>query len=324
MAFGTHLLNKLYLEKDLSIDREVIERGHIRHWWKCFSKNMTSAILLNLMFLIFCLPIIFLYMFLRPALEAAATANMNFVGDLGFGFLGSANDIAAGSIAVYKIRMMIFALFIPCFSIVGIGASGAFYCARNISWGANVKLRKHFFRGIKKYWWQYIVSFTVIGIEVAAVACSVMAYLMYSVTQVAPWWTWICMIFSCLITLLTLMIMVIYLPMITQYRIKERYKLKNSVILAMSTILPLIVVLIFMGVPLLFMISGTTSIILLVVFVLFGFVMYMLGMTEYSQFCSDNFIKVLYEERERREEREKLKAINQSKKLKNKKNKGKR
>lgn len=327
MAKASKMLTKLYLAPDLSIDREVLEKGRFRHCFKTITKNAASNILMNLLFAFFCAPMIFLLIFLLPQLESGVTSNMNFAGDLGWGYLGSINDNVAGMTEVYKMRMIIFASVIPCFTLAGVGASGLFYCARNLAWGAKVKLRRHFWRGIRKYWWQFMICFTIIGIEVAAVACSILGYLTLSLTAAAPWWTWICMIFSCALLLVTMMFMIIYMPMITQYRIKERYKIKNSIILCVSTVIPLIISMIFMAIPLLLAISSTTLIFLYILLLLIGFSGYALAMTEYSQFCSDNFTKVLYEESERRKENEKMKAINQARKAKNKqinKNKGKK
>lgn len=319
MKSDSTLLNKLYLERDLSIDREIVEKGRFKHAWRAFRGNMSQALMANVLFIVFLLPLVFLLIAMPPFMEKLITANMNFSGDLGFGFLGSSNDNIDGAVAIYKLRLILAGCAVPCMTIAGIGGAGAFYCARNLVWGTKIKAARHFFRGVKKYWWQFMLCFTIIGIEGAGIACSVIGMQMFNVMSgAAPWWIYFTLVIACIITFVTVVFMMIYLPMIPQYGIKERFKLKNSAILSLVTIISAALMIILLAIPTLLTITSITKIVFFMLMLMGGFMFYFIAVTEFSTFCSDTFVRQLYEYKIEKEERERKKQLNQERKAKNK------
>lgn len=318
MAYGTKLIDKLTLDKDLSIDRDVIERGRFRHFWFILRKNSSSIMLMNLLLVIFALPAVFLIFFLMPALEKAAVAMYNFSGELGMGFPGATQDFIPASIAVYNIRMIIVACLVPCISLIGLGMAGAFYCCRNYLWGTKVKIRVHFFRGIKKYWWQYTSAFTYLGAVACSIAISIINHLKMSVAASAPWWSYLIMVSLCIVGLLSFMFMLVFLPMQNTYSYSFRTKIKNSLLLALVLIIPSLLLTVIMSIPVAFAFNSITRIILYMFFVFIGFGMYALGISEYGQFACDSFIRHLYEQKLYTEEKERLRQIKGANRNKNK------
>lgn len=324
MSFSVKLLENLTLDKDLSVDREEIKSGRVRHWWGIIKSRYSSVMLMNLLFVLFVIPLAFIVFFLLPALERNATAGLNFMGDIGFGFSGATNDTNLGKILIYDIRIIYLSLIIPCCTIIGIGAAGLFYCCRNHIWGVKVKLRVHFWRGIKKYWWKYMISFTYIGAVAYLIIFTIFNHLKLSVYSPAPWWSYIAMIAACILGLLSLMYMVFHLPLTTTYKFKLKDKIKNSCILAIVLILVTLMFIGLMCLPMLLMISGITRLLLYIFFVMIGFAVYALAIQEFGQYACDIFVNELYAQKliaQEKEEKKKLKDANKVKSQQNKNHK---
>lgn len=327
-SWTVKVLDKMTLGNDLSINRPAIETGMFRHWWTVFKANYSALVLQNIFCMLLAAPFIALVFFVMPNLEQRWILQnaFNFVGDLGFGFTGATNDTTLAIKGIYMFRLMFYSLIIPCFSLIGLGMAGLFYSSRNVAWGARVKLR-HFFRGIKKYWWQYVLAFTVIGIAVYGVLASIFGYLYLQTAGLTSWYMWFAMILACVLALAVIYFMLTYLPMVTMYDFKNGVKIKNSILLAVvllfqSTVLAVILV----GLPIALIWTSITKIILFVSFILFGFAGYASAIQCYGVYTADNFTSVLYQNMLYTQEKERRRAANENRRYvkKVKKNKGRR
>lgn len=326
-SWTVKVLEKMTLGNDLSINRPPIETGMFKHWWTTFKSNYGALVLQNIFCMLLAAPFIALVFFVMPNLEQRWILQnaFNFVGDLGFGFTGATNDTMLAIKGIYMFRLLFYSLIIPCFSLIGLGMAGLFYTSRNVAWGAKVKIR-HFFRGIKKYWWQYILAFTIIGVAAYGVLASVFGYLYLQTAGLTSWYMWFVMIFACIVAIAVIYFMLTYLPMVTMYDFKNNVKIKNSILLAVallfqSTILAVILV----GLPIALIWTSFTKIILLVSFILFGFAAYASAIQCYGVYVADNFTSVLYqnmlyaqEKQRRREANENRRNIQKAKKKKGK------
>lgn len=324
-SYVARVLQNLTLGSDLSINRPSIETGMFRHWWRTFKFNYGSLVLQNLMCLLLAAPFIALVFFVYPNLEQRwiLQSGFNFVGELGFGFTGSTNDTTLAIKGIYLFRLMFYSLIIPCFSLIGVGMAGLFYSARNVAWGAKVKFR-HFLRGIKKYWWQFVLAFTVVGVAAYGVTASIYGYLYLQVAGMTNWYMWLVMIASCIIALAVIYFMLTYLPIVTMYDFKNADKIKNSILLAVALLLPSTVLSVLMAIlPVSLAWTSLTRIILLVTFALFGFAAYATAIQCYGVYVADNYTSVLYQNMLYLQEKERRRAANETRN-KNKKKKGKR
>lgn len=309
-SMSTKLLRKLALSSDLSMGREPLETGMFRHWWATLRSSLGSLFAQNLLFFLFAAPIIITIFFVFPVLEAKYILDngFNFVSDMGLGFTGANNDTQIAMQGLYMFRLMFSSLLVPGFCIAGIGAAGLFYCSRNRVWGAKVKVGVHFFRGIKLYWWKFMLAFTVLGIGIYGIVGSVNAYLYYSVLDTAPWWIWIIMICSSLFTLLTLIYMMNYLPAVTMYRMKHKKIIENSFILSIVTVISTLVILVMLSLPLLGFLHGIGAMVVGVFFLIYGFSFYALAIQCFGQYVADTFTNILYEHSVLEAERDRRRA----------------
>ncbi len=297
-SYSAKLLSNLTLSPDLSMNREPLQTGMFRHWWAIIRTNLTSLLAQNLMFFLFAAPILAVIFFVMPLLETkyVIESGFNFVGDMGFGFSGANNDANIASKGIYMMRIIFYSLIIPGFALTGVGAAGLFYCTRNRVWGATVKIRVHFFRGIKLYWWKFVLAFTTVGAGIYGITGSINAYFYYSVLGTAPWWIWIIMIASCIFTLLTLIYMFNYLPSVTMYRIKHTATIKNSLLTSVVSVFASLIIMVMLSLPLLMFLSDITMIILGIFFLFYGFSFYALAIQCFGQYVADGYVNALYEQ----------------------------
>lgn len=308
-SFAAKVLQNMTLGSDLSINRPAIETGFFRHWWQTFKANYGALVLQNIMCLLLAAPFIALVFFVMPKLEQRwiLQSGFNFAGDLGFGFTGGTNDTMLATRGIYLFRVMFYSLIIPCFSLMGVGMAGLFYSSRNVAWGAKVKVR-HFFRGIKKYWWQYTLAFTIIGVAVYGVLASIFGYLYMSIAGLTTWYMWFVMIFACLFALAVVYFMLMYLPMVTMYNFSNKDKIKNSILLAVVLVLPATMIsILWIGLPVALIWTTITQMILLVTFALFGFAAYATSIQCFGVYAADNYTEVLYQNMLYLQEKEKRK-----------------
>lgn len=296
MSRSTNLLRKLSLQPDLSVGREPIKTSYIKHFTSTLKQNYSTLFLQNLLFALFLLPLGILLLYLLPLMEKVATANLNFAGDIGMGFPGATNDVITGMVKLFDLRILYLAYMIPCFTLAGIGAAGIFYVCRNLLWGAKVKVRIHFFRGIKKYWWQFMIIGTIIGAEVFLVGFSVLNHLKMQALGNVEWWSYLLMIGACIIALATLIYGIFFIPMMTMYRFKAKDLFKNSAIMSIVMVVMALILLVVFALPALLLLSQITKLLLYMFIITLGASMYALGIQTFGVFVSDNFIKPLYQQ----------------------------
>lgn len=324
-SFALRVLQNMTLGNDLSINRSAIDGSMFRHWWRTFKFNYGSLVLQNLICLLFAAPFIAL-LFVMPNLEQKWIADnaFNFVGDLGFGFIGGTNDTILAVKGIYLFRLMFYSLIIPCFTLIGVAMSGLFYSSRNVAWGAKIKFR-HFFRGIKKYWLPYTIAFTIIGVVAYGVIASIFGYLYLVAAGLTSWYMWFVMILACLIALVVIYFMLQYLPMVTMYDFSNKDKIKNSTLLAVALVLAeTFLAILFIGLPIAFIWSSLTKMLLLATFGLFGFAAYATAIQCFGVYVADNYTQVLYQNMLYTQQKERRKAANEVRRNNNKNKKKKR
>ena len=319
MSATNKLADNLVIKRDLSPEgRTVFYKGRIREAMHVISANMTKLVLLNIIMLIACIPLIVMILYYQRTQESEILAGLNFSTGIGIGFGVQDNTIDAIS-QIYDLRLFIYGVTLfPTFALFGIFASGLYYCCRNMLWGASVKIRKHFFRGIKSHWYKYLLSFSWLGILATGFACSLIRILKENAvygSANAGWWV---LIVVCgLLTLLSAIYMLIGNGMYVTYRYKMKEYIKNTCILALMTIKSAtLVVVFFSGVMALFFV-GIISVFLLIVMIMIGFSAFAVFSLAFSQYVCDNVIGYLYDQDEkvkRKEQEKQARARNHAKK----------
>ncbi|MDE5911951.1 MAG: hypothetical protein K2H24_06420 [Clostridia bacterium] len=324
MSAVNNLAKKLVLKRDLSPEGRITNyKGRIRQALAAISANLTKLVLLNLLMVVACAPLIATYFVMRSQ-EAAAVAGLNFSTGIGVGF-GISDDTLLAIERIYDIRLMGYGLAIfPTCLLVGLFASGLYYCCRNMLWNTKVKVVKHFFRGIKNNWYKFMLSFAWLGALATGFACSLITVLKETAlngSANAGWW--VLMIFIGILALLSALYMMVGQGMYVTYKFKMKEYIVNTCCLTLLMILPaLIVTLFFSGVMALSFVS-IIGMFLLVVMVMIGFSAFAMFNLAFSQYATDNFIAYLYEEEQKailKEQEKQAKQRNKEKKKQAQKN----
>ncbi|MDE7191251.1 MAG: hypothetical protein K2O35_02090 [Clostridia bacterium] len=324
MSAVNNIAKKLVLKRDLSPEGRVTNyKGRIRQAIAAISANMTKLVLLNLLMVVACAPLIATYFVMRSQ-EAAAVAGLNFSTGIGVGF-GVSDDTLIAIERIYDIRLMGYGLAIlPTCLLVGLFASGLYYCCRNMLWNTKVKVVKHFFRGIKNNWYKFMLSFAWLGALATGFACSLIKVLKDTAlngSANAGWWA--LMIFIGILALLSALYMMIGQGMYVTYKFKMKEYIVNTCCLTLLMILPaLIVTIFFSGVMALSFVS-IIGMFILVVMVMIGFSAFAIFNIAFSQYATDTFIAYLYEEEQKailKEQEKQAKQRNKEKKKQAQKN----
>lgn len=302
-AASVSLLAKLDVQKDERLTKVPIETGRIRHFFNVFKSNYTDLMLANLLFIVFALPAILVIFMVVPRMISALNINLDFNGDMGIAF-GGRYEVTEGLLNIYNSWQWGFLMLVPCFALMGIGMAGLFYCVRNMLWGAPVKIRIHFFRGIKKRWAEFLLAFTYLGFVVWAVGYSIFEYLKSNLNGTANAGHWVFMIFSCLLALLSILYLMMSLPMYVNFRFKFGSNIKNSIILSLTMFVAEIILLIVLAIPFLMMLSDFTKMIFYVALAMIGISFYTLAISALAQNVFDSTIIPLYEHELKEKEKE--------------------
>lgn len=315
--FSVSLLNKLSLQKDLSLNRQPITSGRVRHYIFTFKSSFSAFIGANLLTIIFFIPLIFVAFFLVPTLERQTVLGANFVGDLGFGLTGSTNDTLIAIRAIYELRITWMSLIIPCMLLGGVGMSGLFYCCRNRVWGAKISVFKHFFRGISKYWWQYMIAFTFLGALVYGIYALLTNHFLMATYGAVPAWNYVVLVLICILAFLTLIFYTTFLGTNNTYKMSYAKVIKNSMILSFLMIIPAIMITVIISLPFLLLLSSISKIIFYIFFIMCGFSFIALAYQEFAQYANDTFTNELLAQKAIEAEKTRRKSVRGS----NKKNK---
>lgn len=319
MSVVNSLASKLTVKRDLSPEGRVTNyKGRIREAMSAIQMNLTKLVLLNLLMVVACAPLIVMY-FVTRSQESQLVSGLNFATGIGMGF-GVNDDTALAIEKIYDIRLMGYGLAIfPTCLLVGLFASGLYYCCRNMLWKTKVKVVSHFFRGIKKNWYKFMLSFGWLGALATGFACSLITVLKENAlngSSNAGWW--VLMVVCGILTLLSAMYMAVGQGMYVCYDYKMKEYIRNTASLTLMMILPTLFVVIFFAGVMALSFVNILGIFILVMMVMIGFSAYAMFNVAYSQYVTDSMIGYLYEEQEKAKIKEQEKLAKQKNKEKKK------
>lgn len=298
MSKLTLLASKMTLGKDLGPERDYGERGRIRKAFSVFGSNLKNMLAINLMLDVFALPLIVMFIFLMPMYEQnqIAEAGYSFSGFLGIGY-GLVDDTVAGINMIYGIRSDFFLYFFtPGLMILSIGLAGAYHCIRNYYWGAEVKVLKHFFRGIKLHWWKFLITFTYLGLVGTSAACGTIELIrLMSTVGSANAGIWVWSICSLLLGLLSMMFAAVFLPTSISFRFGYKDQIKNSCISAIIMFLPALMLTVILVAPMFLIMVNIVKYIVYIAMITVGAGLYITLNVAFGNFCNDLLVNQMYE-----------------------------
>ena len=124
-------------------------------WWDTFKTRFGALCKVNLLLLLFLIPIIAVLLFTyfqETSYGMAIPANGNF----GIGYYPVDNVNSLYSSMKLTVTMQQYLFLVPCFMVFGIGLAGATYVVRRMAWGEGVQVGANFGHGIKENWKSFL------------------------------------------------------------------------------------------------------------------------------------------------------------------------
>lgn len=311
------LASKIVLQRDLAPKSESAHGARAARMREVLGGNTAKMFTLNIFTVLFALPMICVLIIWLPIEESNAVANLNFSANLGIGY-GAVDQTLEGIAAIYNLRQLfILCTLTPGFMIMSIGISGAMHVLRNYMWGVDVKLLRHFGRGIAKHWYKFLPVFTVGGLLATSAGYSLIEVLKQNALYGAAgagYYVWT--VFSFIFCFFFAMFLFTYMPMCVAYRFKAKDLLKNCFTMGLIVfVTTLLLVILLGGIPLIAIANDIVMYLIYGFFLLFGFSLYLLIITAYGQYACENLIEAQLDVKEEMEakkaEQERKAAVRQ-------------
>ncbi len=319
-AFKLFLLKSFALAPEARNEEKKGEYpgGRFKRFKDIFKAFSQDLMMVNVLTILFALPIIAVVMFIT-ILGAESFGYMlesiketpYLMSGLGMG-ISLGTSIASSKVMMlmsYRIMILGIAVFIP---ILGFGFAGAIYVCQKIVWGERFLTKKdkrtgadvnrtvtEFFRGVKLYWKQMVLTFSLYAVFFAGGAELILEFVGALWGGYANVGHYFAVIIGAIILLLSSMILVNLVPQVVSYDKTLKYgeKLKNACLYTVTFFVPCLFITAFTFAPLaLLFIGGFFTFIIIILFMSVGLCYMSLVMTNYGDYNSENVLQVLYEQ----------------------------
>ena len=126
--------------------------------WDIVKTNFSKLAIINVLTLLFVLPIVVLIYFRGVFIEGQAY-NSAFSQNIGFGYpaIMPGSMLGVAESIVFNVDLVFFALLFLLTFIASLGLAGGFYVMRNLVWTEGVIVTSDFFKGVRKNYFLVLV-----------------------------------------------------------------------------------------------------------------------------------------------------------------------
>lgn len=287
------LIDRLMLGKEKSegYARASLPSNRWELFWDIFKGRFGKLFIINLLVLLFFIPLALVIFFRYVALSNFG-ASYPFMQGFGVGYQAPVNMVGLAENIIFNVNTMVY-LFLPiAVMIAAVGVSGGAYVIRNMVWTEGIFVANDFWRGIKIN----IKSMLIIGLVYSLVfyiTCVSASFSNYAaVIGAGPKWIFkVSEIFSYTVLAFFSIMTMHMVSMSTTYDLKYRHLFKNSFLFTLG-LLPHSLVFALLGlIPFaLLLFDGLLMFIGIVLIIIFGFSLFLLVWTDFSQWAFDRFI----------------------------------
>ena len=287
------LIDKIYLgsEKSEGYARDTLPSNRWELFWDIVKGCFGKLIIVNLLTLLFFLPLFALLFFRYIALSNAGAA-YQFMQSFGVGYQAPITMAGLSENILLSINGIMY-LFMPiALMIAAVGVSGGAYIIRNMVWTEGIFVANDFWSGIKKNIGQIILT---------AVIYSFVFYILVMVASLcsqaqvtAGDSAWLFVVAEILTYILLAFISMVVMHMITMsvtYELKYFALIKNATLFTIGLLPQNIFFIALCSLPIvIFMLGGIFTGMGIIIILLFGLSWILLIWTNYCQWGYDNFI----------------------------------
>ena len=278
-------------EKSEEYARSTLPTNRWQLFWDIFKGNFGKIVKVNLLMLIFCLPMAIVLVISLMYSESVGVT-YPFGSNLGIGYPAMpAMQGVSEWLNLQGDLFMYIGVFLTAI-LAAVGLAGGMYVIRNMVWTEGIFVANDFWYGIKKNFKQFILIMLVYSIVFYLSNLLISICDRTLVTRPDNEWIYVVSKVFTYIVLITFSVMTLHmLSMSATYTLKYRQLLKNSFIFAFA-LLPNNAFFIALGIIpfLVMMLGGILMLIGIALVFVFGFSVFLLIWVNYSQWTYDKFI----------------------------------
>lgn len=294
MSQGKGMMDGLIFESENLPNQEAVkfEGTKFQLFKRVFTGRLGMMVKINLLAILFALPIIITIAFFR-ILKMADGAYVPFGANIGIGFPVFTNAIEVSKYHNFLFNMQMFLLLIPGIIILCIGLAGTFSVIHQFTTSENTKILKPFFVGIKNHFLPFLIASLFIALSFVLVLFCITAYPQLDLPTAVK----ILMIITSIIVCFFIFSMAIFfMSQAVAYKFKISALFKNSLLFAIRLFPTNLIILIISAAPIVLVMAlmqiELINIVVLMLFVFFGLSFIVCIWTIYSNWAFDMFFEI--------------------------------
>lgn len=281
-------------ERSETYARSTLPTNRWELGWDVFKTNKGKLFGLNLLTLLFCLPLVALFV-MRYMLKTVDIAIFPFTQNMGIGYPAYPATSGLQAQLALNVNVEFFKFVIIGVAFLAIAVSGGFYVMRNMVWAEGVMVVSDFFKGVKQNYFVVFFSLLFYTIIMAASVLSInMASVLIATGSGIKWLLIVAQVFTYVIIAIATMMVFYMITLGITYKLSFGALIRNAFILSIALVHTNVFFIAFSAVWFLFLLLGKAVPLLLVIgiFIVFiwGISLFMLVWTDYSNWVFDTYV----------------------------------
>ena len=281
-------------ERSETYARSTLPTNRWELGWDVFKTNKGKLFGLNLLTLLFCLPLVALFV-MRYVLKTVDIAIFPFTQNMGIGYPAYPATSGLQAQLALNVNVEFFKFVIIGVAFLAVAISGGFYVMRNMVWAEGVMVASDFFKGVKQ---NYFVVFFSLLFYTVIMAASVLSLNMSSVLIATgggiKWLLVVAQVLTYVIMAIATMMVFYMITLGITYKLSFGALIRNSFILSIALVPTNVFFMAFSAVWFLLLLLGKVMPLFLIIgiFIVFiwGVSLFMLVWTDYSNWVFDTYV----------------------------------
>lgn len=281
-------------ERSETYARSTLPTNRWELGWDVFKTNKGKLFGLNLLTLLFCLPLVALFV-MRYVLKTVDIAIFPFTQNMGIGYPAYPATSGLQAQLALNINVEFFKFVIIGVAFLAVAISGGFYVMRNMVWAEGVMVASDFFKGVKQ---NYFVVFFSLLFYTVIMAASVLSLNMSSVLIATgggiKWLLVVAQVLTYVIMAIATMMVFYMITLGITYKLSFGALIRNSFILSIALVPTNVFFMAFSAVWLLLLLLGKVMPLFLIIGIFMVFIwgvsLFMLVWTDYSNWVFDTYV----------------------------------
>lgn len=281
-------------ERSETYARSTLPTNRWELGWDVFKTNKGKLFGLNLLTLLFCLPLVALFV-MRYVLKTVDIAIFPFTQNMGVGYPAYPATSGLQAQLALNVNVEFFKFVIIGVAFLAVAISGGFYVMRNMVWAEGVMVASDFFKGVKQ---NYFVVFFSLLFYTVIMAASVLSLNMSSVLIATgggiKWLLVVAQVLTYVIMAIATMMVFYMITLGITYKLSFGALIRNSFILSIALVPTNVFFIAFSAVWLLLLLLGKVMTLFLIIGIFMVFIwgvsLFMLVWTDYSNWVFDTYV----------------------------------